>query len=457
MSVTVWFWIAVAALGVGALFSALFHSLKEMVRSQAEVIAQARGPSVYRRVRRILRDVEGHATAVAFPRIVCNMVLAVAVSFWVAGVRGQPRPEPSDALLGVMAASLLAWVFGSIMPHSIAAHAAERTVVAWAWLIGASYACHRPFARLVLFLDEVIRRLAGRVSVSDAEQVEAELLSVVDKAQEKGQFDERERRMIEAVVDFRNTIVKQIMTPRTEIEALELTNNLGEITRFIRRSRHSRIPVYEGDLDHVVGMFYIKDLMRWLAGEGQATGRPFELRAILRPPLFVPQTKTIRELLAELLRQKVHVAMVADEYGGTAGMVTLEDIIEEIFGEIQDEYEQGVEPGLVIEVRPESRTAEMDGRAHIHDANDALRLLGVQLPESEEYDTVGGLVVTYLGRIPAAGERLRLDGVDLTVVAAEPTRVARVRVSVAAGDRSSSLGHPADDASAPTLRDTPQT
>ena len=436
-----WFWIAVAALAAGGLFSALYHSLHAMTRSTLEeLVIQRSRPGPSRHVERVLADVDGHSTAVGFPRIVCNIIAALALVYWIASLRGEASPSPVDAAIGAAAASLLVWVLGLVIPHSIGSYAAEKTVYTWSWLIRACYRFEAPFNGIARFFDEVVRRLSGRDKSAGAEAIEAELLSVVEEAQEGGQFDGRERRMIEAVVDFRKVTVEQIMTPRTEIEALELTNNLGEVTRFIRHSRHSRIPVYQESLDHIVGMFYIKDLMRWLAGErpapssadagAKAPTKPFELRSILRPAVFVPETKTIRELLDELLRTKVHVAMVADEYGGTSGMVTLEDIVEEIFGEIQDEYEQSAGQDSEVRVSAATRSADIDGRAYIGDANAALRSLGVSLPESEEYDTVGGLVVTRLGRIPTPGDSVQVESLRLTVTEAEPTRVGRVRLEV---------------------------
>jgi putative hemolysin len=430
-----WFWIAVAAMAVGALFSTLFHSRKDMARTTLEeIVVRRRNSGASRRVERILEDPNGHSTAVALPRIVCNMVFAVAVVFWVEAARGElSSPTIFGIVIGIAAASIMVWIFGLVIPHSISMYAAEQTVYAWSWLIRASYIVQKPLNKIVELSDEVVRRLAGKTEESEAQEIEAELMSVIEEAQEEGQFDQVERDMIEAVVDFRSTTVEQIMTPRTEVEALELTNNLGEITRFISECRHSRIPVYEGSLDHVVGMFYIKDLMRWLACDGsRGSGKPFELKSILRPALFVPESKTIRELLQDLVKKKVHVAMVADEYGGTAGLVTLEDIVEEIFGEIQDEYEQTEDDLPEVAVSTDTRTAEIDGRAYIHDSNDRLRELGVELPEGEEYDTVGGLVVTSLGRIPAAGETVRVGELLLTVVEAEPTRVARVRLEILA-------------------------
>jgi len=434
LSASGWLWVAAAALAMGALFSAMFHSLKDMARSRLEEMARDRsGNGVPGRIERILDDVDEHSTAVAFPRIVCNMVVAVAMVFWVEAARGQAISSWLAMTIGVATASLLIWVFGLVIPHSIATYAAEGTVLSWAWLIRACAIAQRPMSKLVRFFDEVVRRLAGKQDSTDAEEIEAELMSVVEEAQEEGQFDQVERDMIEAVVNFSRTTVEQIMTPRTEVEALELTDNLGEITKFIRGSRHSRIPVYQESMDQVVGMFYIKDLMRWLAGEGtRASGKPFELRSILRPAYFVPETKTIRELLQELVNKKVHVAMVADEYGGTSGLVTLEDIVEEIFGEIQDEYELAEDESPEVRIDAAGRSADIDARAYIHDANDALRVMGVELPEGEDYDTVGGLVVTTLGRIPMAGETVKVGDALLTVMEAEPTRVGRVRLEVSA-------------------------
>lgn len=436
MSASSWLWVVAIATALGGLFSALFHSIKDMTRSRLEEIARTRGSTRdLIRAERILADVGGHSTAVALPRLVCHAISAVAAWAWADQVLPPSAPMWTEILMGVALASILAWVFGLLIPHAVAKYAPEGTVNAWSWLIRACHYGQRPLNALAYFVDELVRRLAGRPRESQAEQLQAELMSVVEEAQESGQFDETEARMIQALTGFRGTTVEQIMTPRTEIEALEMTNNLGEVIRFIKQSRHSRIPVYEGSLDTVVGMFYVKDLMRWLAGDvARAAGKPFELKSILRPAYFVPETKTIRELLSELLEKKVHAAMVADEYGGTSGMVSLEDIVEEIFGEIQDEYEKPEDDAPEVSVRESERVAEIDARAYIDDANESLAAIGIRLPEGEDYDTVGGLVVTTLGRIPEAGEVLVLDeqgergGATLTVLEAEPTRVIKVKV-----------------------------
>lgn len=437
MNATAWFGIVAAAVCIGGVLSSIFHSLKELSRIGLEELAASKNrPSKIRQVQKIVDDVEGHSNAVALPRIACNLISAVAAVFWVASLQGRATPQWPDALIGVLATSVLVWIFGMLIPQSVARHAGEGTVYFWSATIRLIYILSGPFKLLGDFLDEVVRRLTGKERTSEAEDIEEELLQVVEEAKQEGQFDESERDMIGAVVRFRNLKVVQIMTPRTEIDALEVTTNLGEVTAYVRTCGHSRVPVYEDNLDHIVGVFYVKDLMRWLAGErspGAAKG--FDLRSILRPALFVPESKTVRELMHELLSKKVHIAIVADEFGGTAGLVTIEDIMEEIVGEIQDEYEKPDDAIPEVKLNEKTRSATIDARAYITDVNAALRPLGIEIPESEEYDTVGGFVTVTLGRIPAKGDDFREGPMLVTVLDAEPTRVKAIELSLATNDQ----------------------
>ncbi len=427
MTSGLWLGIGLAAVGLGAIFSALFYSLHELARGRLEEIARGCNATVRRRVELILEDPAGHAVATALPRVICHMVAVVAAVLWITRLRGVATPEWLEVLLGIIAASLTVWIFGLVVPSSIARHAGEETVLAWSGLVRGTYVATMPFRRIVHFFDEVVRRLSGPAE-DPQQEAQDEVLSVVDEAQEMGQFDQFERDMIASVMRFRDKTVQQIMTPRTEIEAIELTNNLGEITAAIRRIRYSRIPVYEGTLDRVVGMFYVKDLMKWLAGDKTRAGTTFDFRKLLRPALFVPETKTIRELLSDLIEKKVHIALVADEYGGTAGLVTIEDIVEQIIGDIRDEYEPTLADSPDVEIDPSKRFAEVDARVYIHEANNELREVGVELPPGEEYETVGGYVTVSLGRIPQSGEVVRLDGIVMTVLEAEPTHIERLRI-----------------------------
>lgn len=435
-----------SALGLGLLFlvlggcfSALHLCLLEMSRSTLEELASKRSKSTQVRAARIIADIDGHARAAALSRIVCNLAVAVCAVWVVASVRGVPSPDLIDGFLGALGAALVLWLFSTTVGESIASHAAERFVLAMSPLARVLYLLQLPFAPMTKAIDVIVRKISGAAKVSKETEIADELLEVVEEGEREGAIDEAERKMIEAVVGFKQLTVEQIMTPRTEIEALELTANLGAITAFMRKARHSRIPVYKagGTLDDIVGFFYVKDLLRWLSGDatvgvGPSGVRPggFDLKHIIRPAFFVPETKTVRELLDELVQKKIHAAIVADEYGGVAGIVTIEDIVEEVFGDIQDEYEKAEDDPPRIEVKPDSQLADIDARAYIDDVNEALRQMGVEVPEDDEYDTLGGFVLSHLGRMADVNESFVHGRALFTVLEATPTRVVKVRVQV---------------------------
>jgi len=439
-------WIAIAALLLAGLFSTLGCALVRATRAGVEqFVARHNGGEVPERVSVILTDDDHHVAALALVQAVLVLVSVVELVAWVAAVRGVDSPGFVDAAIGIGITALAGWVVGVVVPVAIAEHAAERTVVVWSWLIRSVGVVLLPLRVVTRFVMEVVRRLSGEDRPTGTEALEAELMSVVDEGEREGRIDEVERDMIEAVVEFRSTTVEQIMTPRTEMMALEYTDDLEAIKEYCRASGHSRVPVYEQNLDHIVGILYLKDLLRWLIEHGTESDEEFALRDVVREATFVPETKTVRELLSELLAAKVHIAIVADEYGGTSGLVTIEDIIEEIVGEIQDEYEPEEEGEAPVVVDLERRIAEIDARTEIDDANDELEGLGIELPETGDYDTVGGFVVVTLGRIPDAGERFEHERLRITVLDAEPTRVKRVRIEVIpadepAGDDSAQAG-----------------
>ena len=284
-------------------------------------------------------------------------------------------------------------------------------------------------------IDDSVRRATGATMVVEpAATIEREILSAVEEGEKEGVVDEQEREMIESVIQFRATTAGQIMTPRPEIIALELGSTLNHVKQTLEESGHSRIPVYDGTLDHVVGILYARDLLKFL---GQATLK-FDIRSAMRPAYFVPDTKPLRDLLHDFRVKKVHLAIVLDEYGGTTGLVTIEDVLEELVGDISDEHEP-LEPAMF---KPLSETtAEADARMYIDQLN---RRMSLNLPEDAGYDTVGGYVTTTLGRIPEAGTSFEHEGAKFTVLDAEPQKVNRVRIEL--------IPQPAEEAveSAPT-------
>ncbi len=446
---------------LGTLLSAIHASLENTTGASLEWFAEQRGGrrlvgARLSALRAIIADIPGHEHAVALARILCNLGVAVASVFVIASLHtpaGQPlTPNLADAAIGVVVSAIVLWIFAVSVAESIGRHAPERFLYAFGPFARAAYLIQKPLTPFAGFIDTVVRKVAGAEQSTKKEQVAEDILSVAEEGEREGVIDVDERRMIEAVVNFKRRTVQQIMTPRNEIEALEYTNNLGLITAFVRKVRHSRVPVFKagGGLDDVIGFFYTKDLLRWLAGDmssstirvdadshssrGVAAAKGgFELNNILRVALHVPESKTIRELADEFVAKKVHAAVVVDEYGTLKGLVTLEDIIEDVFGDIQDEYEKSEDAPPRIHltldgVGVRAGIADIDARAYIGMANEAMDPLGVTIPESPDYDTVGGFVLSTLGHMPEINETFSHGRMSVTVLEATPTRVLKVRV-----------------------------
>ena len=321
-----------------------------------------------------------------------------------------------DVIIAFVAAAVLLWLFTSVVSSAIARYTAVGLISGTLPLLAVLDLLLRPLTVLARVLDEAVKRLVG--APADGEDAEEELLRSIEDTERQGGIDPTSAQMMENVVEFSDTLVGSIMTPRTAIEGLEYTDDLAVIRSFIHEEGHSRIPVFEESLDHVLGILYVKDLARWIGQDA----RDFRLRPLLRPPVRVPETKRVSELLPEFQRGKVHLAIVVDEYGGTAGLVTIEDVLEEIVGEIRDEHEpvEEVEAGL-REVS--AGVWEADGRASIAQVNAAME---VSLSEEDGYDTIAGFVLSELGRVPETGASFEASGLRVRVLAATPTAVQRL-------------------------------
>lgn len=326
----------------------------------------------------------------------------------------------------MLLATLALLVFGMVLPTALSNHAGERLIYVFAWLIKGLHTLALPF-RVFGVVDEAVKRLVGAHTVTEKDEIEDDLIAAAMEGERGGSLGEGEREMIENVVELGSTTTEEIMTPRTDIEGLVMTDDLDAIRSCLEEAGHSRIPVYTDDLDHVDGILYAKDLLP-LVGR-LADG--FVLKDHLREALFVHERKPVHELLLELQSKKVHLAIVLDEYGGTTGLVTLEDVMEEIVGEIQDEYETEDDAPPLIEVLESGGSAEMDARATVDDANDAMEIIGVELAESDDYETVGGYALALFGHFPEVGEVIRDESAthEVEVLEAEPTRIHKVRVT----------------------------
>jgi putative hemolysin len=244
-----------------------------------------------------------------------------------------------------------------------------------------------------------------------------------DAAAEQGLIEGDERRLLQSIVDFGDTLVREVMTPRPDMVAIGADATYDELRALFREQEYSRIPVYKENLDNLVGFVFIKDLLRLDApGSGQARLQP-DLARFIRPATFVPETKRVAEMLKEFQRKQVQIAIAVDEYGGTAGLVTIEDLLEEIVGEIRDEYDVEIEP-----VVDEGHGAFVfSAKVNIDEVRDRL---GVEI-EPEGFETVGGYVLTRVGRVPAVGETFDIDGLQVEVLEAERRRIHKVRMRLA--------------------------
>jgi CBS domain containing-hemolysin-like protein len=264
---------------------------------------------------------------------------------------------------------------------------------------------------LVKRLQDFIRFLLRRGAVT-----EEDIHSIIDAGEEGGVLNLDEHEMIHGVLGLKGRIAREIMVPRIEITHVSTQANVEEVIRRILEDGHSRIPMFEEDLDHIMGIVYAKDILKFW---GKKAGRP-SLLEIARRPYFIPETKNLETLLREFKRKKVHIAVVVDEYGGTSGLITIEDLIEEVFGEIEDEYdteEQRLVPlkdGWVL----------VDGRLEIEELEEHL---SIQIP-NKDFESVGGFIFHLTGRVPKRGETIAYPGLEIEIEAADDRKIEKIRV-----------------------------
>jgi len=360
-------------------------------------------------------------------RLICNvsiLLLLLAVVF-----RGRHTIGWGSYVLVFIIAAPILLIFGHAIPQSWAKHAGEKFLSHTYKLLMFFAIIARPIIYVfdLRLYDGLIRRLAGIAESTPEEKQEEkqeEFLNGLEQRRREGVVDEEQQEMIENVLELSDKTADEIMTPRTDIVAVEVNSDLAAILETIIAAGHSRVPVYEENIDNIVGLIYAKDL---LTEVGTESGH-FKLRSKMRDAYFVPETKHLRSLFREFQNQKLHIAVVLDEYGGTAGIVTLEDILEELVGEITDEYEETPQKPIK---KIDRATSDVDARTGIDDLNDELDL---NLPEDEDYDTIGGFVFSHLGYIPKAGDSFDYKNLKFTIIAAETRRIKRIKIQIVTSD-----------------------
>jgi CBS domain containing-hemolysin-like protein len=396
-------------LGLSAFFSASETALTTLYPWKVRELAESQGGPF----RLLAQDITRFLTTI----LVGNNLVNIAATALVTEVATEAFGSAGVGVAtGVM--TFLILFFGEITPKSLAVHHAVAVAKVAAWPIYLLSLLLYPVGRFFSLVSGLFLRALGLEPRNASLVSEEELRLILAGAEEAGTIEAQEEEMIHSILELEETPVREIMTPRVEMVAIEAEASLEDFLHLFREHRYSRVPVYRESVDHIVGIAYAQDLLDYHCQE-DLKGRT--VASIAHPPYFVPENMDAWSLLKELRRRKVHMAIVVDEFGGTAGLVTLEDVIEEIVGEIYDETD---EPEDAPIKRLADGALSIQAQTPIDEVSEAL---GVELPEGE-YDTLSGFLYERFGRIPGVGESVEWQGFRFVVESADQRRIERVRV-----------------------------
>jgi len=373
------------------------------------------------RVRRLMERPERLLIAILVGNTLVNVAagsLGALAALTLSRVRNYPEGLTIALEVGVVTFVIL--VVGEVAPKM---YAMQRNMAFARRNAGFLSATMRLLSPVASGLDRLVGMLGGDAEDERPFVTAEELRTIVALSEERGTLEGDERDMIDSVMEFGDTLVREIMVPRVDMQCFEHMDTVGEAIDAVKELGYSRLPVYDCDIDHVVGILYAKDLLKFDA----EADRDKPIKGILRTPFFTPESKSAGELLRELQHRRTHIAVVVDEYGGTAGLVTLEDLIEEIVGEIRDEHD--VEVPLLTVIDKNSLIA--DGMIRLDELAESM---GLEFEEIEGVETLGGYLMDAFGRIPSAGERLERDCAEFTIEAVVEQRITSVRVAKVDGD-----------------------
>ncbi len=397
--------------------------------SQIEIKAKA-GSATAKIARGIMHNLDGYLAATQLGITIASLGLGVVGEgvvttlmlnlFLTVGIVITPGIITASHVIAFTSITIFHIVFGELAPKSIAIQRSIRTVMAISLPLRAFYIVFRPFIWALNGFANFILKLLGITNVAghEAHHSSEELQYLLEQGKETGAIDSNEHELIQNVFEFNERVVKNIMVPRTKISGIEVSTGKDELLDILITEGYSRLPVYDEVIDKIVGIVHAKDILPLLARNEEII-----LKNIIRKPYFIPETKKINDLMAELQQKRIQIAIVSDEFGGTAGMVTLEDIVEELVGEIQDEYD---EEKPIVEVLNE-REFIVNALAPIYDVNEHLPH---DLPEDGDFDTVSGWLGDIFGKIPDVGEQKESNGYNITVLKKSDQNIESVKLEL---------------------------
>ena len=345
--------------------------------------------------------------------------IATSIAITIATKHGIANNVGVGISVGIM--TFLILVFGEITPKNFAKNNYETLALFAITPIKILTKILMPVAKTLLFITKIIIRMfGGQIEKEPSILTGEEIKSLISVGEEEGAIEEEEKEMINSIFEFGDTIVREVMVPRTDIQSIDANENISEVIKTIVETHHSRIPIYEENIDNIIGILYVKDLVsRW---EAYKQGENIVLKDLIRTPYFVPETNKAKDLFAQFKKKKNHMAIVVDEYGGTAGLVTIEDVIEEILGEIEDEYDreddqfQPLGNGITL----------IDGRTNIDTVNEEL---DIQIPQGDDYDSIAGFIVNILGRVPKTGEIVNYKNLKIVIAEADLRHISKIKIA----------------------------
>jgi putative hemolysin len=338
----------------------------------------------------------------------------------VAAVSG--AAQPLSIVIVVALISYFTLILGELVPKSLGIRFSEKIALFVAAPLTVLSKITAPLVAILTTSTRFVLTLMGMSRRADTTlMTEEEIRLILKEGEEKGVLDETEHELIHSIFDFADRSVKDVMIPHPKIHAIDRSWKKNEILKFISEKGLTRYPVYDGTLDNVVGILNNKDVLNLLVNRER-----FDIEHIIYPPLFIPDSKLVSDLLREMQKKRTHLALVVDEYGDVSGLVTMEDLLEEIVGEIEDEHD-GASDDMVKKYK--DGTMIIDGSTSIRDLNN---LYGMELENSDDFETIAGLILAKLQTIPKGGEVIRHDGYKFTVVDVEKNRIVKVRAEKAA-------------------------
>ncbi|MEX5718963.1 hemolysin family protein [Geodermatophilus maliterrae] len=403
--------VAIALVPLAGLFGAMDAALQRVSRARVEELRRE-GVRRAATLEQVVDERARHVALLLLLRIGCEMVAAVLLAVVLAGLWGVGW---QTALTAAAVMTVVSYVLVGVGPRTLGRQHAYPTALATAGLVRLLGRVLGPVATLLILVGNAIT--PGRGFRDGPFATEVELRELVDLAEERGVVESGERQMIHSVFELGDTIAREVMVPRTDVVWIERTKTLRQALALALRSGFSRIPVIGENVDDVVGVVYLKDLVRRSQNLGE--GRGPRVEELMRPPAFVPESKPVDELLRDMQARRTHIAIVVDEYGGFAGLVTIEDILEEIVGEIADEHDAVQRPPVE---HLDDGSVRITARLPVEDLAE---LFDVELPRDDDVETVGGLLARELGLVPIEGSQAEVAGLRLV---AESTGGRRNRI-----------------------------